>query len=284
MANGTPHIVIPWKDVYKPFRLWGNIYFLGGSAASIHVVDTGDGLVLLDCGYVEQLYLLLDGMRQLGLDPSRIKAVLMTHAHIDHCSAAEALRQLYGCKLYINRRDEAAIRGLAEKDLTYAAEFNMNMIYFEPDGYFSDGDEMTFGYTTFRFFGTPGHTAGTTTILFDAVEGSRTLRAAIHGGSGMNTLTRGYLRNHNQPMSLRDEFVDANLRLAEEHVDIHLGNHTWQNQTATRMARLAEGESDAFVDPDQWRPFCLSCIESLNKQIAKEAAADAAKAAEEAGK
>jgi len=279
MASGTPHIVEPWKDVYKPFRLWGNIYFLGGPPASIHVVDTGDGLVLLDCGYQEQLYLLIDGLHQLGLDPRRIKAVLMTHAHLDHCSAGAALRQLYGCKLYINRRDEEAIRGLAERDLTYSVEYNMSMLYFEPDGYFSDGDEMTFGYTTFRFFGTPGHTAGATTILFDAVDGNRTMRAALHGGSGMNTLSRGYLSGHNLPFSLRDEFVDANQRLAEEKVDIHLGNHSWQNQTATRMARLAEGETDAFVDPAAWRPFCYSCIASLEKLIAKEAAADAEAAA-----
>ena len=37
----------------KPFRLAGNIYFVGTYKASSHLIDTGDGLILIDTGYAE---------------------------------------------------------------------------------------------------------------------------------------------------------------------------------------------------------------------------------------
>ena len=87
---------IPWEGMLEPIRKWGNLWFVGGDPASVHIVETGDSLILFDCGYQETLYLLLDGMRRLGLDPERISDVFITHGHIDHCGAAKALRELYG--------------------------------------------------------------------------------------------------------------------------------------------------------------------------------------------
>ena len=101
----------PWKGHLNPVRVFGNLYFVGGTAASIHIIDTGDGLILLDCGYQETLYLLLEDMRKLGLDPADIKDILITHGHIDHCGAAEALRRLYGCRLYIGFEDANYVDG-----------------------------------------------------------------------------------------------------------------------------------------------------------------------------
>lgn len=80
----------PWEGYMPPFRIWGNIYFVGTSPASTHIIDTGEGLIMIDSGYQHSLYLVLENMRKLGLDPMDIKYIVHTHGHIDHCGATRA--------------------------------------------------------------------------------------------------------------------------------------------------------------------------------------------------
>ena len=74
----------PWEGNMEPFRLWGNIYFVGTKPASTHIIDTGDGLIMIDPGYQHSLYLVLENMRKVGLNPMDIKYIVHTHGHIDH--------------------------------------------------------------------------------------------------------------------------------------------------------------------------------------------------------
>lgn len=260
----------PWKDFLDPFRLWGNCYFVGSKPASVHIVDTGAGLVMLDCGYQEPLYLVLEHMRRLGLNPYDIAALFITHGHIDHCAAAEALRRLTGCRIYIGEADAPAVRGAAETDLTYGLEYNMPFICFEPDVLLKDGDEVTIGSTTFRAIATPGHTAGAMSYLFNLQDGGRTMRTLLHGGAGLNTLSRDYLDRHGLPDSLRDDFSASMRKLSTLPVDIFLGNHASQNGTPQKAARLADGETDAFVDSGALARYSASCLAGLEKLLAKE--------------
>ena len=41
----------PWEGNFDPLKIFGNLYFVGTSPASVHIVDTGDGLILFDTGY-----------------------------------------------------------------------------------------------------------------------------------------------------------------------------------------------------------------------------------------
>lgn len=260
----------PWKGMMKPSRVWGNLYFVGGRSASVHIIDTGDGLILLDCGYQESLYLVLEDMRKLKLDPADIKDILITHGHIDHCGAAQALRRLYGCRLCIGAEDASYVNGSLPVDLTYAAEFKMQFIPFEPDVLLHNGDVIKRGNTAVRCIATPGHTKGAMSYFFDVTDGTRVLRAGLHGGLGMNTLSREYLDRYGLPYTLRTDFEKATNRLAEEHVDIPLGNHADQVGTAEKIDRVKNGEGDAFVDSSEWSSYVKRGIYNLEKLLQKE--------------
>ena len=260
----------PWEGALEPFRVWGNLYFTGGLPASVHIVDTGDGLMLFDCGYQESLYLILHSMWRLGLNPANIRKILITHGHIDHCGAAKALRELTGCQLYISAADAPAVMGKTETDLTYGTEFKMPFLFFEPDFLLRDGDTVTLGNTTVRAVATPGHTAGTLSYFFNVYDRDRTLRAGLHGGAGVNSLSRAYLTAHGLPFSLRDDYLASMRRLADEPVDIYLGNHAAQNHTPRRYRELCAGNPDAFVDPAAWRTFLAACEKDLHTLLEKE--------------
>ena len=57
-----------WQYPVAPFKVFGNLYFVGISPASTHIIDTGSGLILIDPGYAETLYIVLESIRKLGFD------------------------------------------------------------------------------------------------------------------------------------------------------------------------------------------------------------------------
>ena len=81
----------PWLGAMPCFKLYGNVYFVGTSHASTHLIDTGDGLLMLDSGYQESLYLVLEGIQRLGFRTTDLRWILHSHGHIDHVGATKAL-------------------------------------------------------------------------------------------------------------------------------------------------------------------------------------------------
>ena len=261
---------MPWEGSFDPLQIFGNLYFVGTTPASVHIIDTGEGLIMLDSGYQHSLYLVIDNMYRIGLDPHDIKYLLLTHGHIDHFGAARAIRELTGAKIALGREDREYANGTL--DLSYARELDMEFAeVFEPDILLLDGDEITLGTTTVRAVATPGHTPGAMSYFFNVTDGDVTYTAGLHGGMGINTLCREFLDKYSLPYSLRDDFVRSMKRLGEERVDIFLGNHMQHNNTEGKARLVNEGNALAFVNPEEWGKYSLWCIENLNNMLAREA-------------
>lgn len=261
--------MIPWEDTFEPTRIFGNLYFAGTYPASTHIIDTGDGLIMLDTGYQHSLYIVIDNIYRLGFNPHDIKYIMLTHGHIDHFGGARALKELTGAKIVIGKEDREYANGTL--DLSYAKELGMEFNEtFEPDILLSDGETISLGNTIIKAVATPGHTPGAMSYFFDVTDGEKTFRAGLHGGMGINTLSKEFLDKYNLPYSLRDDFRNSMLRLNEENVDIFLGNHMQHNNTEEKAEKLKNGDKYAFVNPDEWRQYNLWCIENLENMIKQE--------------
>ncbi len=257
------------EDIFEPVNILGNLYFVGTKPASVHIIDTSDGLIMLDTGYQQSLYIVIDNIYRTGLSPHDIKYILLTHGHIDHFGAAKALREFTGAKIALGKEDRDYANG--KLDLSYAKELGMEFNEtFEPDILLSDGDEISLGNTTVRAVATPGHTPGAMSYFFDVRDGKNSFRAGLHGGMGINTLCREFLDKYHLPYTLRDDFKKSMLRLNEEDVDIFLGNHMQHNNTEEKATRVKNGEAYAFVDPDEWKEYNIWCIENLENMIERE--------------
>ncbi len=239
----------PREGQIEPFRIAGGVWFVGTYQASAHLIDTGDGLIFIDPGYENTLYLVIRSIYEAGFRPEQIRWIVNTHWHGDHTEATADLAAISGAKTIIGRRD-------AEK----AAR------YFTPDRLVGEGDTLTLGNTTLTFYETPGHTAGTISFFFDLVEDGRTLRAGMFGGAGANTLAQG----HFDYPECREDYRASVRRLATEHVDVFLGNHTWNNNTEESGRILRETGENRFLDDTLWGTFLSFCEERLDKTIAKD--------------
>lgn len=258
-----------WEAYMPPFPIWGNLYFVGTKLASSHLIDTGDGLILLDSGYAETLYLVMDGIRELGFSPYDIRCIVHSHGHIDHVAGTRSLAARTGAATFLGRRDLDYVTG--KRDLSFARELGMTFTEtFTPDVLLDDGDTVSLGGAVIQCVHTPGHTEGTMSFFFQVTDGARTLRAGMHGGVGMNSMTAGFLRAHGLPDSLRDDFRAGLARLRREHVDILIGNHPEQCGTRGKYNRIQAGEPDAFVDPTAWPLFLRDCEERLDAMLVSE--------------
>lgn len=261
----------PWQGYVKPFRLFGNLYFIGTRPASTHLIDTGDGLILIDPGYPLSLYLVLENMRTLGFSPYDIKYIINTHGHFDHCGATRALAELTGAKTFLGAADLSFVNG--ETDLHLGGMKSDPVCcfqeFFTPDVLLKDGDHIVLGNTDILCLEAPGHTPGTMAFFFNVTDGERTLRAAMHGGVGMNSMNKAFLEEYGLTTETRDRFVPAIMKFIDEPVDIHLGNHVGNNDTVGKSLRITETENP-FIDPTAWKRFLLQCIEKWNAMVAEE--------------
>lgn len=242
----------PWEGAMNPFRIVGNVYFVGTYQASSHLIDTGDGLILIDTGYENTLYLVVHAIWKLGFDPKDIKFIIHTHWHGDHTAATKFLLPLTTAKTVIGVRDDRIV--IAEG-------------YFTPDVVVKEGDALSLGNTVVRFLETPGHTVGTVSLFFDTQEKGKTIRVGMFGGAGANTLVKSYLASY---PDCRKDYMNSLNRLRQEKVDVFIGNHTWNNDTKGKYQKIIETDTNPFVDWTEWTRFLDHCQNRLATLIAED--------------
>ena len=243
--------VKPWEGKIDPFKIIGNVYFAGTFQASCHIIDTGDGLILVDPGYSDSFYLVIRSIYELGFNPKDIKYIINTHWHGDHTEATKALVDLSGAKTIIGKDD---------------GDMVVRNRLFVPDIRVKDGDTLTLGNTEILFMETPGHTKGTISFFFNTQENGQTYRVGMFGGAGANTMVPERFEFAN----CREAYRNSLHRLQKENVDVFIGNHVWNNDTFNKAKILKETGENKFIDKDLWHEFIDFCEKRLDAKIEKE--------------
>jgi len=241
-----------WDGYITPFKITDNVYYVGAYQVCTHLIDTGDGLVIIDAGYLNCLYMVIDSIHRMGFDPKDIKYIFSTHAHYDHVEANAPLRGITGAKVVIGKEDADI---LAEQ--------------FAPaDIIVDDGDTISLGNKTFKFIHTPGHTIGTMSIFFDDTIDGKKVSVGTFGGAGANTLTKKCATYYE---GCTDDYLKSCERLLTMTPDVFIANHTWNNDTEGKGKRLLDtGVNDFVGENNDWVKFVNYCIERCNKTIAKD--------------
>lgn len=251
----------------RPFKMYGNLYFIGSTKVSVHLIDTGSRLIMIDTGYPQMYEQILHSMQTLGFDPKDICAIFHSHGHYDHFGCTRQFKELSGAKTYISRIDNDIVNGTY--DLSWAKELGYEPLEpFDCDVLIDDGDCFTFGNTTVRCRLTPGHTAGVLTFFVNVEDGADSIIAAMHGGIGTNSMSADFLKKYGLSFDCRDKFREGLHKLSKEHVDIVMGNHPNQNDTEGKLKKVLSGES--IVDPTEWQRFLIAAEKRLDDRIAKE--------------
>ena len=224
----------------SPYKVFDNLYWLGTRQHSSWALRTSAGLILIDTNFAWATQPeIIDGLVKLGLNPSDLKYVIISHAHGDHDQGAAELQMKYGAKVVMGaadwdstlQRPATAAGGVPKRDVTVGPE----------------GSKITLGDTTVTIVYTPGHTPGTLSYVFPVKDGARTVMVAYSGG----TLTGAF----GSDASRWDEYIASQKKIAKAAADagatVILSNHSEYDNAYTK-ARLAGlkrevGEDNPFI-------------------------------------
>jgi metallo-beta-lactamase class B len=232
----------PWVLKTRPFHIVGDIYFVGNNYVSSFLIDTGEGLALLDVAFAESAYLLFDSIRALGFDPADVKYLFLSHGHFDHCGAAKLVQEYCKCDIYLGEKDNFFFTDRPDLIL-----FEQHVPRFTINKFYDYTKPMQFKNVKITPILSPGHTPGTTTFFIETKHQGKTVTCAMHGGIGINGLSKDELKENRLPLALQQEFLDSLLMLREKKPDVILASHAHQYNMLQR-AEQDDGTGAAFFD------------------------------------
>lgn len=221
-------------------RVFDNFYSVGQNAVSAFALDTRDGIILIDAlnSPEEARDILVPNLRKLGLDPARIRYVIVTHGHGDHWGGAKYLQDTFGAKVALSAADWDM---LARPDRGGGPFAKLDPP--RRDVVVKDGDTITSAGTAVRLYVTPGHTPGTLSLIFPVTDKGVRRMAGLMGGTGGGQNSATW---HQQVASLR-RWQDLT-RAAR--VDVAVTNHPAHMAANERQAliRYAQpGDTNPYV-------------------------------------
>lgn len=167
-------------------RVFDNLIFLGSNRWNSWALTTSAGIILFDAlaDDVEAQRYIIDGLKQIGLDPAQIKYLVVMHGHGDHYGGARLIQEKYGTRVVMGETEW----GVLENDVapaSFAALYRARKP--ERDMVIKDGETLTLGDTSVQLYVTPGHTAGTISALIPVFDKGQRHLAAFWGGTGYPT-------------------------------------------------------------------------------------------------
>lgn len=237
-----------WNQPVKPFKVIGNVYYVGATEVSSFLITTSEGHILLDSGFLETVPQIQQNVAQLGFRFEDIKILLNSHAHSDHAGGLARLKELTGAKLMVSEGDVAQLARGGKDDPNFGDRF-----LFPPvtvDRTLRDGDTVKLGDVVLTARLTPGHTKGCTTWTMKAREGAKLYDVAFVG----STTAPGYkLVGNDKYPDIVEDYEQTFRLLKSLPVDVYLAAHGSAFGLVEKMKLLGQRAQNPFIDPAGFR-------------------------------
>lgn len=167
-----------WSKPYQPFRIVGNLYYVGSYDLASYLIVTSKGNILINTGLASSAPMIKKNIETLGFKFSDIKILLTTQAHFDHMGAMAAIKKQTGAKMMADDKEVPVLEDGGNSDYALGG----HGMYYAPvkaDRLLHDGDTITLGETKLIMLHHPGHTKGSCSFLFDTKDEKRSYRVLI---------------------------------------------------------------------------------------------------------
>lgn len=233
-----------WSEPTAPFRVIGNVYYVGSAGISAWLITSPRGHILLDAGVPDFSERVEANIRTLGFRLRDVKILLHSHAHMDHVGGMARIRRATGARLFSSAGDRDALeRGV------YIGSEEVAILRFPAvrvDSVIPDGARITLGGDTLTAHHTPGHTAGGTTWTMPV-----TIDGVRHTVIFLCSLSVAANRLVPQPQypGIVEDYRRTFARLKGMQGDVVLAAHAEQFDLPAKRARLLPGAPNPFIVP-----------------------------------
>ncbi|HKS39481.1 MAG TPA: subclass B3 metallo-beta-lactamase [Blastocatellia bacterium] len=255
-----------WNRPVEPFRIAGNIYYVGATEVSSFLITTPEGHILLDSGLAETVPLIQANLKKLGFKIEDVKILINSHAHYDHAGGLADLKELTEAKLMTSEADATLLANGGKGDFQWGDTLAYKPV--KADRVLRDNDKVELGGVTLTARLTPGHTKGSTTWMMKVKEAGKQLDVIFVG----STSAPGYkLVDNPKYTGIVADYTYTFRLLKSLHCDVFLGPHGSFFSLLEKSARLKQGEkNNPFIDPKGYRTFLEESEKRFLEQLEKQ--------------
>ena len=259
---------VEWNQPQKPFRVFGNTYWVGTRGLGAILITSDRGHILIDGALPESVPQIRDHIRELGFKLEDVRLLLNSHVHYDHSGGLGELQRLTGAR--------AAASASSAKVLTSGESEPDDPQYglLPPIGRLQkveivrEGQVVKVGSLIARPHMTPGHTAGGTSWTWRACEGARCLDI-VYADSVSPVAADGFRYTSSPLLKAFDHTFAA---LETMRCDILLTPHPAFAQVFEKLAAREGGKADAFIDAGACKAYAAAGRKNLAARVAREQA------------
>jgi metallo-beta-lactamase class B len=263
-----------WNVPQKPFRIFGNTYYVGTTELSAILVAGDDGHILLDAALPQSTPLIDASIQALGFRTADVRLIVNSHTHYDHAGGIAAFQRVGAATVAASQRAAEALR--AGKPNADDPQFAIAGNEFPPVRdvrVVGNGGALAVGEVRITAHFTPGHTPGGTTWAWRSCEGARCLDI-VYADSLNAVSADGFRFSGSASTPSIVERFEQSIRIVEElPCDILLSPHPGLFGMQDRLRRRSTGEADAFVDSGSCRAYAGAARGRLERRIELENAA-----------
>jgi metallo-beta-lactamase class B len=254
----------PYSEPVEPFRIIGNIHYVGARNIASYLITTPAGHILIDTGTNEMHPVIRAGVEKLGFKLQDIRILLSGHAHFDHIQGHAAMKRASGAQVMAIGGDASALE--AGRDLSPLGDEGWDPV--KVDRVLKDGDTVTVGGTTLRAVWTPGHTPGCTTWTTTAQDSGTSYSVVFQACAGPNAGVK--LLGHPRFPTLVEDTLRSFQIQKQLKPDIYLPMHP-ESLFAGKVERIKAGERPhPLRNPDGWTKLIADNEATFQQRVAQE--------------
>jgi metallo-beta-lactamase class B len=258
-----------WNRLQEPFRLYGNTWYVGAAGLSSILIETSNGLILIDGGLPQTAALIDANLKRAGFDPLDISAILVSHPHYDHAGGVAALQRLTGATVYTSVEGAKVLRSgkLQSDDPQFAyGPANTSFAAIKNVVTIADHDKVSIADVDVTAVYTPGHTPGSISWTWEScVLG--TCYDVVYADSLTAVSAQGY-RFSAGPAA--NQLIESAGIISELNCDILLSPHPFFFGMQDKLEKRDEG--NPFVNNVACMMYAESSLDWLQQRLNSEGA------------
>lgn len=257
-----------WTKPFPPFKILGNIYWVGTWDLSTYLITTPQGNILINTGVGDTAAQIRANVEKLGFKLSDTRILTATHGHFDHVAGLAALKKMTGAQVAMSEQDAALLESGGKSDFRFGESLEAR---FEPvivDRKLKNGDKISLGGTELTAHLHAGHTKGATSFTLDVREGGKTYKVAI---ANMGSINPG-VKVSGMPLypGISQDYARTFHDQKEMKVDVFLASHASQFGLHEKYKPGDAYNPARFVDPQGFR----AAVEKLEKVYVEQLASE----------
>ncbi|GAA4021005.1 CAU/MBL1b family subclass B3 metallo-beta-lactamase [Sphingomonas swuensis] len=247
------------QQAVAPFRIAGNLYYVGANDVTAFLITGPQGHVLIDGGYPGTARLIIASIKKLGFRIEDVRLLLNSHGHFDHAGGLAELKRASGAQLWVSEGDADAVESGGAADQSsgplrfLAASGLLAFPGAKVDRRIADGAIASVGPVKLTAHITPGHTRGCTSWSFPVRDAGRDL-LAVNICSLSPSPFEPIGRRGDYP-GVKQAFGQSLGRLKALQADIYLTPHARDFGRWRKLQERQAGTDPAkpFIDPEGYQ-------------------------------